>query len=180
MTHSKVSKVQLAIAVSTLAAVATTSLATADVRSESIAPYADYITYVTTFRSRTTGDAALAVAKTDPTGARCFALAADRAGRELCQRYLQEKTLVDALPAIAIAARAKLVLDADPDEPSRTAMLPLGQACADAADRLAETGIAPLRKIGPYTIGLLKSKLCNALVVASGERVANGTVATEH
>ncbi|MFN0252831.1 MAG: hypothetical protein ACKV2T_38510 [Kofleriaceae bacterium] len=180
MTHSKVSKVQIAIAVASLVAVATTSLATAEVSPSSVAPYADYITYVTAFRSRTTGEAALAVAKTDPAGTRCFAQAADRAGRELCQRYLQEKALVEALPAIANAARAKLVLDADPGEPSRDAMLPLGLACADAADRLAETGIAPLRKIGPYTIGLLKSKLCNALVVASGERVANETVATEH
>lgn len=140
------------------------STAIADSR---VQPYADYVTYVTTFQSRTTGDATLAIANLDPTGARCFVQAANRGERETCQHYLQEKTLVDALPAIALAARAKLILDANPDEPSRIDMLPIGQACAESADRLAETGIAPLRKIGPYTIGLLKSKLCNALLVSA-------------
>ena len=151
-------------------------------RSAALTPYADYITYVTTFRARTSGDRVLAIADADPAGAKCFARAADRDERELCQRYLQEKALIDALPAIAIAARAKAILDADPSEPSRTAMLPLGQACVDSADRLAETGIAPLRKIGRYTIGLLKSKLCNALLVAaSDDRATAAQVsATDH
>jgi hypothetical protein len=129
-----------------------------------IQPYADYSAYVTTLRG---GEKALAIATADPTGARCFAGATSRIERDTCQQFLQEKALVEALPIIAIAARAKLVLDADPEEPSRDAMIPIGQACADHADRLAETGIAPLRKIGPYTIGVLKSKLCNALLVAA-------------
>lgn len=146
-----------------------TATSAADPRSDAITPYAEYATYVTTFYSRTTGDRALAIAQQDPTGARCFAEARDRSEREVCQRFLQEKALVDTIPAIALAARAKLVLDADPAEPSRVAMLPIGQACVAAADRLAETGIAPLRKIGPYTIGLLKSKLCNALLVSAAE-----------
>src|SRR5262249_22246923 len=127
-------------------------------------PYAEYVSYVTTLHG---SDKALAIATTDPSGAQCFASAKTRGERETCQQYLQEKALVEALPAIAIAARAKLILDANPDEPSRDAMVPIGQACADQADRLAETGIAPLRKIGPYTIGLLKSKLCNSLLVAA-------------
>ncbi len=152
----------------------TTATATAEPRS--IEPYADYVTYVTTFRARTTGDAALAIARQDPAGARCFASATTRVERDICQRFLQELALVETMPAIAVAARAKLVLDANPDEPSRAAMLPLGQACAESADRLAETGIAPLRKVGPYTIGLLKSKLCNALLVSAAERVS----VTEH
>jgi hypothetical protein len=142
-------------------------LATSTATADPIAPYADYVTYVTTFYTRTTGDRVLAIAREDPTGARCFSHAVNRTQRDVCQRYLQEKTLVEAMPSIAVAARAKLFLDANPDEPSRLDMLPIGQACADTADRLAETGIAPLRKIGPYTIGLLKSKLCNALLVST-------------
>ena len=168
MTHLRI------VVLVAVATVSTVSTASADARS--IEPYADYVTYVTTFRARTTGDAVLAIARQDPAGTRCFASATTRAERDTCQRDLQELALVEAMPAIAVAARAKLVLDANPDEPSRSAMLPLGQACADSADRLAETGIAPLRKVGPYTIGLLKSKLCNALLVSAAERVS----ATEH
>jgi hypothetical protein len=170
MTHSTV----IALVLSSL--VATPALAD----SRPLEPYADYVTYVTTFRARTTGDRALAIAQADPAGARCFASAPGRSDRELCQRYLQEKALIDAMPAIAIAARAKLILDANPDEPSRSAMLPIGLACVDAADRLAETGIAPLRKVGPYTIGLLKSKLCNALLVATDEGGTERVSATAH
>lgn len=136
----------------------------------SIAPYADYITYVTTFHARTTGDRALAIATTDPDATRCFAGARTRVERETCQRFLQEKALVEAMPTIALAARTKHYLDANPDDPSRHDMLPIGQACVASVDRLGETGIAPLRKIGPYTIGLLKSKLCNALLVSAAER----------
>jgi hypothetical protein len=163
MTH--LSRVLVALVV-----FAITSTATADPRTPAaLAPYAEYVTYVTTFYTRTTGDGALAIARDDPSGARCFAQAANRTQRDVCQRFLQEKTLVEALPTIASAARAKLILDANPEEPSRIAMLPLGQACAESADRLADTGIAPLRKIGPYTIGMLKSKLCNALLVSAIE-----------
>lgn len=160
MTHSKV----------LVALLVSTSISTASAESR-ITPYADYVTYVTTFRARTTGDQALAIAGEDPTAVRCFAHAATRSERDVCQRFLQEKALVEAMPAIAIAARAKAILDANPDEPSRTAMLPFGHACAESADRLADTGIAPLRKVGAYTIGLLKSKLCNALLVAASEHV---------
>lgn len=160
MTHSKL-LVALLLSLSGVSA--------AEPRNDAIAPYAEYATYVTTFYTRTTGDQTLAIASEDPTAARCFAAARDRGERDVCQRFLQEKTLVDVMPALALAARAKSILDADPEEPSRTAMLPIGQACAEAADRLAETGIAPLRKVGPYTIGLMKSKLCNALLVSTAE-----------
>lgn len=161
----------IAILVSALVAAAASGAigtAAADARmSAALVPYTDYIAYVTTLRARTSGDQVLAVATNDPTAARCFANAASRTEREVCQHFLQEKALVEALPTIAIAARAKLALAANPEEPSREAMVPIAQACANHADRLAETGIAPLRKIGPYTIGLLKSKLCNELLVAT-------------
>jgi len=160
MTHS--SRVLIALVISIA------STAAADTRP-ALTPYADYVSYVTTLRARTSGDQVLAIAREDPAGARCFAQATNRVERDVCQRFLQEMALVDAMPTIATAARAKLILDANPEEPSRTDMLPLGQACAASADHLAETGIAPLRKIGPYTIGLLKSKLCNALLVSAAD-----------
>ena len=128
------------------------SVSTASAESRPIAAYADYVTYVTTHYTRTTGDQALAIGREDPTGSRCFAHAINRAQRDVCQRFLQEKALVEVMPAIATAARAKQVLDANPAELSRDATIPIGQACVESADRLADTGIAPLRKIGPYTI----------------------------
>ncbi len=156
MTHSK-----LLVVLSLSLSLSLVTTAAADSR---VAPYADYASYVTTLRART-GEQALAIAKQDPSGSRCFARATNRSERDVCQRFLQEKALVEAMPTIALAARAKQMLDANPNE-SWSELVPIGQACAEAADRLAETAIAPLRKVGPYTVGLLKSKLCNALLVS--------------
>ncbi len=179
MTHS-----QLSLLVATLLATATATAApsASSAQAATIAPYADYITYVTTLQSRTGGDHVLAIGTADPSGARCFAAARTRTERDVCGQYLAEKALVEATHTIAVAIRAKQILDATPDEPSRAELLPFGHACIAAADRLAEAGVPPLRKIGPYTVGLLRSKLCNALVAATSAFVADDDAVppTEH
>lgn len=183
MTHSPLSLLVATLLATLLATgTATAAPSASSAPAATIAPYADYVTYVTTHQSHTRSDQVLAIGTADPSGARCFAAARTRTERDVCGQYLAEKALVEATHTIAVAIRAKQILDANPDEPSRAELLPFGQACVAAAERLAEAGVPPLRKIGPYTVGLLRSKLCNALVAATSVSVADGDAVapTEH
>ena len=153
-----------------LAVLATVATAHAD--PSELQAYDDYATYVASGRLRVSSLETLAIAASDPDGKRCFARTTTPAQRLVCQSYVQERALVDALPVFAVATRAKRALEQDVTEASRAALVPFGVACADAADRLAATGMNPRRIIaGPYSVGLVKSKLCNALIVSASREL---------